>query len=239
MAQTMAMVDSGAGATVRGRVLSVNVGGARTIRWLGKTITTGIWKSPVEGRVAVVGVNVAGDDQANRQIHGGPDKAVYAYAREDADWWENALGRPVEPGGFGENLTLSGVDVTRAVIGERWEIGTTVLEVAQPRFPCVKLGARMKDPGFPRRFAAAGRLGAYLRIIREGDVGAGDEVRIAHRPAHRVTINDVGVAYLRDNARAERLLDAPELAERWRQWAVETLASQKAGKGSAMPSVEV
>ncbi len=90
----------------------------------------------MEGRVAVRGVNLAGDDQGDRTVHGGPDKAVYAYAREDAAWWEGQLGRPVEPGEFGENLTLMDVAVTDAVIGERWQIGSTLLEVAQPRFPC-------------------------------------------------------------------------------------------------------
>ncbi len=204
-----------------GHVVSVNVGSTRLIEWLGRRARTAIWKSPVEGRVAVRGVNLADDDQADRNVHGGPDKAVYAYAREDAAWWEEQLGRPVQPGEFGENLTLQGVAVTDAVIGERWAIGSTLLEVAQPRFPCWKLGARMNDPEFPRRFADAGRQGAYLRIIHEGDVGAGDEVLLIHQPAHGVTIGTVGDIYLRDRSRAALLLAAPELAEGWRAWARE------------------
>src|SRR5690242_9734402 len=126
-----------------GRVLSVNVGRPRTITWLGQTATTAIWKEPLAGRVAVRGVNLAGDTQADRQVHGGPDKAVYVYAAEDTGWWEGELGLPLVPGNFGENLTLAGVDVTGAVVGETWAIGTAVLQVAQPRIPCWKLGARL------------------------------------------------------------------------------------------------
>ena len=202
-----------------GRVLAVNVGCARKIEWLGQTWTTAIWKSPVSGRVAFHGVNLVGDEQADREVHGGDDKAVYAYAREDAAWWEVQLGRAVETGTFGENLTLEDIDVTRAVIGQRWEIGSLVLEVSQPRIPCFKLGARMNDPQFPPRFAAAGRPGAYLRVIREGDVAEGDEVRVGPRPAHGVTVGDVAHVYHEDHSGAARLLTAPELAEGWRVWA--------------------
>ena len=119
-------------------LVSVNVGRPREIEWLGKRGTTAIWKAPVEGRVPVAGVNLAGDDQADRRFHGGPDKAVYAYAGEDYDWWSRELDRPLEPGTFGENLTLQGLDVTAAVVGERWAIGSALLEVAQPRTPCWK-----------------------------------------------------------------------------------------------------
>src|SRR5207247_9442931 len=127
-------------------------------------------------------VNLAGDDQASREFHGGPDKAVYAYAREDVDWWEKELGHPLEHGVFGENLTVEGVNVTGAVVGERWALGSVVLEVAQARAPCWKLGARMDDPAFPVHFAAAGRPGAYLRIVAEGQLGAGDEHILNGRP---------------------------------------------------------
>ncbi len=154
-------------------------------------------------------------------MHGGPDKAVYAYAREDMIWWGAQLGRPIQPGEFGENLTLMGVAVSDALIGERWAVGSTLLEIAQPRFPCWKLGARMNDPDFPQRFADAGRLGAYLRIIDGGDVGAGDDVFLVHRPSHGITVGTVGDVYLRDRERAGLLLNAPELPERWRAWARE------------------
>lgn len=206
-----------------GRVVAVNAGAARPIVWQGTNALTGIWKTPVAGRVAVRDAGVAGDEQADRRAHGGPEKAVYAYAREDAAWWETELGRSVEPGEFGENLTLENVAVTDAVIGERWEIGSTLLQVAQPRIPCWKLGARMNDAMFPRRFVEAGRPGAYLRIVRDGDVGAGDAVRVIYRPPHGVTIRDVNTIYHRDRARAQLLLSAPELPTKWHAWARETL----------------
>lgn len=203
-----------------GRLLSVNVGTPREIEWLGRRETTSIWKAPIEGRVTVRGVNVAGDDQADREVHGGPDKAVYAYAREDSDWWERELGRALEHGNFGENLTISGIDVTAAVVGERWEVGSTVLEVAQPRIPCWKLGARMADPSFPVHFAAAGRPGAYLRIIEEGEIGAGDEIRVGDKPGHGLTVGDVARIYHQERNRCAQLLRAPELAEGWQEWAL-------------------
>jgi len=160
------------------RVLSVNVGGVRTVEVGDRTITTAIWKSPVKGRVALAGVNLSGDDQADRSVHGGGDKAVYAYAWEDSVWWQEELGRELVPGNFGENLTLEGVPVADAVVGERWRIGSALLEVSEPRFPCFKLGIRMGDPRFVKRFAAARRPGTYLRIVAGGDVGAGDRIEV-------------------------------------------------------------
>jgi MOSC domain-containing protein YiiM len=208
-------------------VVSVNVGRPREIEWLGKRATTAIWKSPVNGRTAVSGVNLAGDDQADRRFHGGPDKAVYAYAREDYRWWARELDRPLEPGTFGENLTLEGLDVTAAVVGERWTIGSALLEVAGPRVPCWKLGARMEDPDFPVWFAAVGRPGAYLRIVAEGDVGAGDEVQLEGRSEHGLTVGDVAGIYHGDRGRCEELLEVPELAEEWRAWARERLGGAR------------
>jgi MOSC domain-containing protein YiiM len=205
---------------VSGKLLAVNVGSPRAIEWLGRREATSIWKSPVDGRVPVRGVNVAGDDQADREVHGGPDKAVYAYAREDLDWWERELGRELEDGNFGENLTVSGVDVTGAVVGTRWQVGSAVLEVAQPRIPCWKLGARMEDSSFPVHFAAAGRPGAYLRIVEEGEIGAGDEVRVGAKPEHGLTVGDVARIYHQERGRCALLLEVPELAEGWREWAL-------------------
>lgn len=200
-------------------VLFVNVGGVRTVDVGERTITTAIWKSPVEGRVAVRGVNVSGDDQADREVHGGEHKAVYAYAWEDTLWWQRELGRDLEPGNFGENLTLSGVDVAEAVVGERWRVGSALLEVSEPRFPCFKLGLRMGDPRFVKRFAAARRTGTYLRIVDEGDVGAGDAIERLARPDHGLTIALFAEAYLGDHALAARLLEAPQVSERWKDWA--------------------
>ena len=205
--------------TGKPRVLSVNVGGVRTVDIGDRTIATGIWKSPVEGRVAVAGVNLSGDDQADRTVHGGEDKAVYAYAWEDTLWWQETLGRALVPGNFGENLTLAGIAVADAVVGERWRVGTALLEVSEPRFPCFKLGIRMGDPKFLKRFAAARRTGTYLRIAGPGDVGAGDPVELVARPDGGVTIGEFTEAYLGDHSLAPRLLESTHVAERWRAWA--------------------
>jgi MOSC domain-containing protein YiiM len=168
--------------------VSVNVAEVREIPRRGRMVRTGIWKLPVQGRVALRGSSVEGDEQADRRYHGGPDQAVYAYAREDTDWWEAELGRLLEHGVFGENLTLRGVEVSGAVEGELWRAGTALLEVAGPRRPFWKLGVRMGDPGIVKRFARARRPGAYLRVVEEGELEAGDEVRIVHRPAEGVSM---------------------------------------------------
>jgi MOSC domain-containing protein YiiM len=170
------------------RVLSVNVGLVREVEWRGRIVTTGIWKEPVAGRVALRGVNLDGDDQADRTVHGGADKAVYAYAREDYDFWREHAGIETPPGLFGENLTVDGVDLSASRVGDRWRVGTALLEVAQPRLPCFKLGVRMGDPLFPKRFLAAARPGAYLRIVEEGDIGAGDSIDVLTRAGHDVTL---------------------------------------------------
>jgi MOSC domain-containing protein YiiM len=207
-----------------GSVLSVNVAEIREIPRGGEMVRTGIWKVPVAGRVAVRGVNVEGDEQADRSVHGGPDKALYAYAREDTDWWEGELRRELPHGVFGENLTLRGVDVTGARIGERWRIGSVLLEVSEPRFPCWKLGARFGDPRMLKRFAAARRPGAYLRIIEEGELAAGDAVEIVERPGHDLTIAAFAHAYLEDRAALTRLLEVPAVSEAWQGWVRERAA---------------
>jgi MOSC domain-containing protein YiiM len=201
-------------------VEAVNVGTPRPIdRGKGGVETSAIWKEPVSGRVAVRGVNIEGDDQADRSVHGGPDRAVYAYAAEDTEWWENELGRELGPGIFGENLTLRGVDVTGALVGERWMIGTTVLQVTCPRVPCWKLAKRMEDPFFIKRFAQARRPGGYLRIVEDGELAAGDAVEIVHHPDHEITLALFVEAYEHDRALLPRLLEAGEaLPHAWRDW---------------------
>src|SRR5438046_6345300 len=130
-------------ATPAGKVISVNVGTVREFDYGGRPAKSAIWKSPVTGRVPARGVNLAGDEQADRAVHGGYDKAVYAYSIEDTRWWEAELGRTIGPGGFGENLTVEGLDLVASVVGERWDIGTAVLDVSGPRLPCWKRGLRM------------------------------------------------------------------------------------------------
>src|SRR5882724_11971490 len=210
-------------ASIRGKVLSVNVGLPRAFEYNGRLARSAIWKLPAAGRIAVRGVNLDGDDQADRKAHGGPDKAVYAYAVEDARWWEQEIGRSFAYGEFGENLTTEGIEVNNALVGERWEIGTTVLEVSEPRIPCWRLGVRMNDKRFPRRFTEALRPGAYLRIVVEGDVGTGDEIRVVERPDHDLTVRDVFRIYIRDRAEVERLLAVPQMSESWRRWAADLL----------------
>ena len=208
-------------------VLSVNVGRAREFDYNGRPAKSAIWKSPVAGRIAARGVNLEGDDQADRKAHGGPDKSVYAYAIEDVRWWEEKLGRSLQYGEFGENLTTEGVAVNDALVGERWAIGTAVFEVSEPRIPCWRLGVRMNDQGFVRRFTEALRPGTYLRIIVEGAVGAGDEIRILERPDHDMTIRDIFRIYTRDREEVERLLAIPRMSESWREWARNRLQKEK------------
>ena len=210
-----------------GTVLSVNVGGIREFDHNGRQAVSAIWKSPVTGRVAVRGVNLEGDEQADRKAHGGPDKAAYAYAIEDMRWWEKELARSLEHGQFGENLSTEGIEVTEALVGERWEIVNALFEVSEPRVPCWRFAVRMEDKLFPRRFTRVGRPGAYLRIVDEGDVGAGDEVRVVERPDHDLTVGDVFRIYTRDRENAERLLSVPQMSVAWKRWAEGTVEKQK------------
>ena len=202
----------------RGIVESVNVGMPRPVEVNGGTVLTAIWKHPVGGPVAVRGVNLDGDDQADRGVHGGPDKAVYAYAREDIQWWEQELGRTLGEAPFGENLTVRGLPVSEAVIGEKWAIGSVLLQVAQPRLPCFKLGLRMEDPRFLKRFAAAQRPGAYLRVLGEGDIAAGEPIEVTDRPTHGVTSALVSRALLGERWLLETALAAEELPAELRDW---------------------
>jgi MOSC domain-containing protein YiiM len=206
-------------ATDTGKVLSVNVGGVRKFEYRGQPAESAIWKSPVSGRIAARGVNLEGDRQADRESHGGFDKAVYAYAVEDQRWWEREIGRPLSYGEFGENLSTERIAINDALVGERWQIGTAVFEVSEPRIPCWRLGVRMNDEMFPRRFSKAMRPGSYLRIVVEGDVGAGDEISVIEKPEHDLTIRDVFRIYTRDRHEVARLLETPQLSESWRGWA--------------------
>ena len=201
------------------RLLSVNVAEIREIPRRGRMVKTGIWKFPVDGRVAVRGVNVDGDQQADLKVHGGEFQALYAYAREDYDWWAGELGREMPPGTFGENLTVEGIDLAEALVGERWRVGSTTLEVSLPRIPCFKLAHKMEDPKFIKRFAQARRPGTYLRIIDEGELGAGDEIEVLERPGHGVTIGLLNETKLFDQTLASKVIEArDELPEGWLDW---------------------
>jgi MOSC domain-containing protein YiiM len=202
-------------------LVSVNVGTPRSVEWRGRTIVTSIFKSPVRGRVRLEATNVAGDAQADREVHGGPDMAVYAYASEDYAWWQEQLQAALGPGHFGENLTTRGIDVNAAQVGERWRIGTALLEVASPRFPCSKLAMRMDDPAFVKRFAEARRPGAYFRVIEPGELGAGDGIAVEYRPERSITIAQFSDIYFGGPPRAAELLNVERLPQSWRSWASE------------------
>ena len=220
-------------ALAEGRVLSVNVGTPRSFEFNGRQARSAIWKSPVVGRVAARGVNLEGDDQADRKAHGGPDKAVYAYAVEDLRWWESELGRSLSVAEFGENLTTEGIDVNGALVGERWQVGTTLLEVSEPRVPCWRLGVRMDDMTFVRRFSEALRPGAYLRILSEGSVGAGDTIVVVERPDRGLSVRDVLRIYSQNRQEAGRLLEVPRMSESWKTWAQAML--RRAGSSGTAP----
>ena len=184
--------------SLSGRVLSVNVGVARPIA--SKSGMSGIDKRPVDGPVRVfapgpkgaAGSGLEGDAVCDRENHGGNDQAVYAYAREDLDLWQEFLGRPLTPGSFGENLTTVGIDVTQAQIGEHWLIGDgLVLCVTAPRVPCRTFQVWLEQRGWVKAFTKAAKPGAYLRVVEPGTMQAGDPIEVVHRPLDALTIETV------------------------------------------------
>ncbi|QOC90776.1 MOSC domain-containing protein [Micromonospora craniellae] len=201
-----------------GKVISVNLAVVTEAAWAGDASgRSGIDKRLAAGRVTVRTDGVVGDFIGERAHHGGPDQAVYAYATEDAQWWAAVLGRAVPPGHLGENLTTTGVDVTGAVIGEQWVIGSALLQVTKPRSPCRTFAGFWGVPDLIKRFTVRATPGAYLRVLREGTVGADDPVEVVHRPAHGVTIGEVFRALTLEPALLPRLLDADDLPESTRE----------------------
>jgi MOSC domain-containing protein YiiM len=210
------------------KLLSVNIGrpgpSAKT-----EVGVTGIDKRPARGPVMVTPapakgtgiVGLAGDRVYDVRHHGGPDQAVYAYAREDLDWWAAELGRPLPSGVFGENLTTQGVNVNGALIGERWRVGPDViLEVSCPRIPCRTFAGWLAETGWVKRFTRAARSGAYLRVIQPGEIQAGDQVDIVHRPDHDVSIEVVFRALTLEPELLPRLLAADALPAEERELAL-------------------
>lgn len=181
----------------------------------GSVGVTAIDKRPLDGPVPVKPLGVWGDVQASRKHHGGPDKALYVFSDEDAAHFSALLGYEVTPGLFGENLRTSGLDVTGAVIGERWGIGESlVVEVTMPRTPCATFARRLREPRWVKRFQDEGRPGAYLKVVKSGPAAAGDDLRVLSRPSHGVTVGDCFAGLSPEQA--EALLastDAPRLAE--------------------------
>ena len=202
------------------KVLSVNI--TATILegdWLATEVQTGIDKRPISGAVRFENNHVDGDLIGDKNAHGGYDQAVYAYAREDADWWEKEIALTIVNGRFGENLTTQGVDVSAAVIGERWRVGSVILEVSQPRIPCRTFAGFWKRPTLIKEFMAAGKPGTYLRIIQEGEITAGDEIEPIHLPSHGITIADVYAAKNGERSKAEEIALVKELSPQYQEWA--------------------
>ena len=207
-------------------VVSVNVATPRIVRTGDMTFPTSIFKAPVAGRVAVKGNNLAGDRQADLTAHGGPHKAVYLYPKEHYAFWAGQLpGTPLSPGVFGENLTTVGIDENAVRIGDRFRIGSVVLQVAQPRMPCFKLAMRFGRPDMVKRFWLARRPGIYFSVVVEGDLAAGDVIEKVGEGPEAITIGSVVRLYLGDDTdpeNLERALRAPlhggwkdELRSRW------------------------
>ena len=204
------------------RLVSVNVGLPREVASRGRTVLTSIWKNPVEGRVWVGRLNVAGDQQSDLSVHGGPEKAVYAYPSEHYAYWRRELpGTDLPWGAFGENFTTEGLREDASRIGDRLRVGSAEFTITQPRMPCYKLGVRFSRDDMVKRFLQSGRTGFYLAVLREGDVGAGDAIELAHRDDHGVTITDISALYHSDadnQTLLRRAMEVPALPEDWRTY---------------------
>jgi MOSC domain-containing protein YiiM len=194
------------------RLLSINIGSVRTIGNANVSGQTGIYKLPVADPLQVTADGLAHDTIVDTRNHGGPDQAVYVYGGADYAWWSAELGRELAPGTFGENLTISDLESAPLAIGDRLQVGGVILEVTAPRIPCWKLAQRMGDPGFVKRFRAAERPGAYCRVVRTGELRAGDPVTLAPYAGEPVTIAEVfrdTYEPARDPAAIRRFLAAP------------------------------
>jgi MOSC domain-containing protein YiiM len=214
-----------------GRVVSVNVGLPRTVHWKGRDVATGIFKEPVAGRVAVRRLNLDGDGQADLSVHGGPDKAVYAYPLEHYAYWREQLEEELPFGAFGENLTVEGLPLEGDVaLGDRFRIGTAELVVTQPRLPCYKLGVRFGREDMVKRFLASGRTGYYLAVAAEGHVGASDAVETLARHPAGIPVSEVTRVYARDRndlETIERLVALDALPDDWRSYFEQKLAQKR------------
>jgi MOSC domain-containing protein YiiM len=197
------------------RVISVNTGRGCAAEWAGRVGRTAIDKRPEAGPLAIGRLGVAGDEQVDKAHHGGPYQALYAYAREDLDWWVEQLGREVANGAFGENVTTAGLDVSGALIGEIWRLGSAVVQIASARVPCATFAGWMDERHWVKRFAAAGRPGAYLQVLTEGVAGPGDPIEVVSQPAESVTVAEAMHAYYGDAALLRRVLAAPGHDPKW------------------------
>jgi len=212
------------------RLVSVNVGLPREVAWKGRSVSTGIFKEPVPGRVTLRRLNLDGDRQADLSVHGGVDKAVYAYPAEHYHYWRSELGGLEMPFGvFGENFTTEGLAEEEVNIGDRFQVGTAELVVTQPRLPCYKLGLKFGRDDMMKRFLASARTGFYFSVSREGEVGAGDAVALIDRNPNNVAVGDITRLYVSKRyspAELEtlnRATQVPALPQSWRTYFLERL----------------
>ena len=202
------------------KIISVNVGLPREVVWKGITVRTAIFKKPVAGPVAIRQLNLAGDQQADLTVHGGPDKAVYAYPVEHYEYWRKQLPDvSFSWGVFGENLTTEGLSEDTLCIGDLVRAGSAILQVTQPRMPCYKLELRFNRDDMIKRFLVSGRSGFYFSVIEPGDVGVGSQVEVLDRDTNNVTISDILRLYLGQTPDPEllrRMANVTSLPENWK-----------------------
>jgi len=225
------------------KLISVNVGLPREVKWHTRIVTTGIFKQPVAGRVALRKLNLDGDRQADLTVHGGEHKAVYCYPLAHYDYWKKELpGRELPMGMFGENFTLDdtiddgGDKLTEESVhlGDRFSVGTAEVVVTQPRLPCYKLGIRFGSDDMVKRFLASGRTGFYVTVVREGEVGAGDEIKLIARDANGVSVSEITRLYVAKRfgeaeiGAVRRALQVKELPEGWKKYFRERLRNAEA-----------
>jgi MOSC domain-containing protein YiiM len=213
------------------KLLSINVGLPREVQWKGHSVLTGIFKEPVEGTVKVRSLNLDGDRQADLTVHGGRDKAVYAYAVEHYDFWRKELPDMSLPFGmFGENLTTEGLFEKEVNIGDRLRIGTVLFEVTQPRMPCYKLGIKFGRDDILKKFLQSERSGIYFAVIEEGEIKAGDEIEFVSRDEHQITVTDIERLYTSQKGNLDllqRAIQVEALPESWRDYFLEQLIEMK------------
>lgn len=212
------------------KLISVNVGLPRDVIWKGRTVTTGIYKEPVEGAVRVRKLNLDGDRQADLSVHGGPEKAVYAYPSEHYAYWRSELDRPeLTWGMFGENFTTDGLLEKDTNIGDTFRIGSAVVMVTQPRMPCYKLGIKFERDDILKRFLSSLRSGFYFSVLEEGEVAAGDEIKLVARDPNNITVEDITKLYSteRDNdALKRRAIEVEGLPLSWRNFFLKQLENR-------------
>ena len=207
------------------KLISVNTGLPRDVTWHGRNVTTGIYKHPVEGRVALAKLNLEGDRQADLSVHGGESKAVYCYPIEHYDYWKRELpGRELPLAVFGENFTTAGMAEDTVHLGDRFSVGSAQVLVTQPRLPCYKLGVRFQSDDMVKRFLASGRTGFYVAVSQEGEVGAGDDITELSRDTNAVPVSEITRLYVAkayrsdDVASARRALRVAALPESWKDY---------------------